>query len=156
MTVAYVDVRLPPAPSEANMSKTRVLSGQRESSALPSFALLPRRYRVLEKLGQGGMGAVHRAVDCHLGREIAVKSLVAPRPDDLYRLKREFRLLADIRHPNVIRLYELFVEDRRACFTMDLVTGSSLYDFAHRTGRCDFRFLRAAAKQLASAIGAVD
>jgi hypothetical protein len=101
------------------------------------------------------MGVVHRAVDCEIGREVALKSLAAPRPDDLYRLKREFRMLAEIRHPNVIRLYELFVEGCNACFTMDLVTGSSLYDFVHRTGSCDYRSLVALAKQLASALGAV-
>jgi serine/threonine protein kinase len=117
--------------------------------------LLPRKYRVLEKLGQGGMGVVHRAVDCELGRELALKSLGSPRPDDLYRLKREFRLLADIRHPNVIRLHDLFADDCKACFTMDLVIGTNLYDFVHRNGSCDYGALRDAAKQLASAIGAV-
>jgi tRNA A-37 threonylcarbamoyl transferase component Bud32 len=154
-SVARVDVCLQLPSDEANVSKTRLLSARLDSVAPPAVSVLPSRFRLLEKLGQGGMGVVHRAVDCELGREIAVKSLGAPRADDLYRLKREFRLLAEIRHPNVIRLYELFVEDCKACFTMDLVIGSSLYEFVHRGGRCDYRSLRVAAKQLGAALGAV-
>jgi serine/threonine protein kinase len=152
-SVAHNDVR--PPSEEANVSKTRVPSRRFEASAPLSLSVLPPRFRVLEKLGQGGMGVVHRIVDCDLGREMAVKSLGAPRADDLYRLKREFRLLADIRHPNVIRLYELFVDDFKACFTMDLVTGSSLFDFTHRKGNCDYGSLRAVAKQLAEGLRAV-
>jgi serine/threonine protein kinase len=153
-SVAHVDVRS--LPSEAqNRSKTRLLTARNDGTAPPTLPLLPLRFRLLEKIGQGGMGVVHRAFDVELGREIALKSLAAPRADDLYRLKREFRLLAGIRHPNVIRLYELFVEDCKACFTMDLVIGSSLYEFTHRAGRCDYGSLRTAAKQLGAALGAV-
>jgi eukaryotic-like serine/threonine-protein kinase len=116
---------------------------------------VPRRFRLLEVLGRGSMGVVRRAIDCELGGEVAVKSLAAPRPDDLYRLKREFRLLCDIRHPNVVRVHELFVDECRGSFTMELVIGSSLGEFVHRAGGCDYARLRSLAKQLATAIAAV-
>jgi serine/threonine protein kinase len=154
-SVAYADVYPWPAPGDAHPSGTRRLAGSVDPNAPSSLSLLPKRFRLLEKLGQGGMGVVYRAVDCELGREVALKVLGAPRADDLYRLKREFRLLAEIRHPNVIRLHDLFVEDCKACFTMDLVIGTNLYDFVHRGGTCDYASLRTAAKQLASALAAV-
>jgi serine/threonine protein kinase len=84
-----------------------------------------------------------------------VKSLAAPRPDDLYRLKREFRLLCDIRHPNVVGVHELFVDGCRGSFTMELVIGSSLGEFVHRAGACDHVRLRSLGKRLAMALAAV-
>jgi serine/threonine protein kinase len=124
--------------------------------------VLPERFRLLGKLGQGGMGVVHRAFDTELGREVAIKSLGHPRHDDLYRLKREFRLLSDIRHPNLIRLHELFAEGNHAFFTMDLVIGQDFRSFVSgQAGKgkarstCDYVRLRNLARQLASAIAAV-
>lgn len=122
--------------------------------------VIPGRFRLFEKLGQGGMGVVHRAFDSDLRHEVALKSINVAQPDDLYRLKREFRLLADLQHPNLVRLYELFAEGCHAFFTMELLFGSALHGFVQeqRAGaspRCDYRRLRGAARELASALAAV-
>jgi len=118
------------------------------------------RFRLLGKLGQGGMAVVYRAMDCEMRREVALKSLSVPRPDDLHRLKREFRLLASIDHPNLVRVHELFAQGCHAFFTMDLLFGSDLHTFVSRDAagnpaRCDYRRLRGAACELASALAAV-
>lgn len=155
ITEANADVRPTNLAGErTTASETRPVVHQRTAVA-PCLSMVPPRFRILEKLGQGGMGIVHRAIDCERGCEVAIKSLNAPCPDDLYRLKREFRFLSEVRHPNIVRLYELFVEDCKGFFTMDLVIGSNLHEFAHPTGTCDWTWFRSTARQLGSALDAV-
>jgi serine/threonine protein kinase len=144
---------------EPPVSVTRT-NPERTTAAPASRPVVPNRFRLLESLGQGGMGVVHRALDCQLGREVALKSLNVVRPDDLYWLKREFRLLADLRHPNLVELYELFSENCNAFFTMELLRGQDFDMFVQgRSGGgelvCDYDRLRFGARQLASALGAV-
>src|SRR5580704_1414611 len=79
---------------------------------------------VLEgRLGQGGMGVVHRVRDVARGEVVALKTMGHVDSGSLLRFKREFRALADISHPNVVQLYELFSEGDRWFFTMELVAG---------------------------------
>lgn len=131
------------------------ISSEGPISGMPSN--IPPRFRIREKLGQGGMGAVFRAYDLERGHDVALKSLTRLNPDDLYRLKNEFRALTQIRHPNLVHLYELFVENSEGFFTMELVTGSDFIDFvrAEDGDRCDYDKLRDAGRQLALAIRAV-
>jgi serine/threonine protein kinase len=139
-----------------------------ETGIALAAAGMPTRFRLLEKLGQGGMGIVHRAFDSQLGCEVALKAIDASRPDDLYRLKREFRLLADLRHPNLVRLHELFVTGSTAFFTMELIFGSDLCRFIQGPPSkapgvrrralptsCDYELLRKTARQLAAALSTV-
>ncbi len=81
------------------------------------------RYEVRAFVGEGAQGRVWRAHDVERGDDVALKALLRREPDDLLRLKNEFRMLSDLRHPNLIRLYDLVVDEREAFFTMELLDG---------------------------------
>ncbi len=79
-------------------------------------------YRILSKLGEGGMGAVYRAIDTKLNRDVAIKVLpdsFAADPDRLARFTREAQVLASLNHPNIAAIYG--VEER--ALVMELVEG---------------------------------
>jgi len=82
-------------------------------------------YRITAKLGEGGMGAVYRATDTKLSRDVAIKVLpdsFASDPDRLARFTREAHVLASLNHPNIAAIYG--VEDR--AIVMELVEGRTL------------------------------
>ena len=88
------------------------------------------RFRVLQRLGTGGMGVVYEVHDRLRDEVVALKTLLRTSAAAVYRLKREFRSLADVAHPNLVCLYELFVDDERCFFTMELVRGVSFVAYA--------------------------
>ena len=87
------------------------------------------RFTVLRRLGAGGMGVVYAVHDSVRNEAVALKTLRRARPADVSRLKREFRSLADIAHPNIVCLYELVVEPDHCFFTMELVDGLGVSDY---------------------------
>ncbi|MEU7168747.1 protein kinase [Streptomyces morookaense] len=102
---------------------------------------LAGRYRLLDGLGQGGMGTVWRARDEILDREVAVKEVRAPdgMPDEevrtLYiRLEREGRAAARVAHRNVVGVHDVITEDGRPWIVMELVRGLSLAQILEAEG----------------------
>jgi eukaryotic-like serine/threonine-protein kinase len=81
------------------------------------------RYQPLRRLGAGAMGIVYEVFDRERGENVALKTLSRVDPTGIYDLKKEFRSLADVRHPNVVTLYEMVNDDDRWFFTMELVHG---------------------------------
>ena len=81
------------------------------------------RFLVLSELGMGGMGVVYEALDLERNVRVAIKTLRIGRPQQLLRLKDEFRALRDIRHHNLVELGELFEDQGTWFFTMSLVDG---------------------------------
>ncbi|HEY5839848.1 MAG TPA: protein kinase, partial [Pyrinomonadaceae bacterium] len=79
------------------------------------------RFSLRRKLGAGGMGVVYEAIDRLTNKPVALKTLNRAEPEHIYRLKREFRELADVSHPNLAALYELMSSGRHWFFTMELV-----------------------------------
>jgi eukaryotic-like serine/threonine-protein kinase len=92
-------------------------------------------YRLLYRLGVGGMGEVYAAVDETLGRRVALKAV---RPehrlnaDSRTRFLREARLLSQLDHPNICRVYDYFEEDDRDWLVLELIEGENLRVAARR------------------------
>ena len=81
------------------------------------------RFTVQRRIGAGGMGIVYEAWDREREQTVALKKLHGTDATAIVRLKNEFRALADVVHPNLVRLYELVGEDDDWFFTMELVDG---------------------------------
>ncbi|MCB9574272.1 MAG: serine/threonine protein kinase, partial [Kofleriaceae bacterium] len=85
--------------------------------------LLADRFELGAALGTGGMGVVYQALDRRTGEQVALKAMRGDDADALVRFKNEFRLCADLRHRNLVRLGELIEADDQLFFTMELVVG---------------------------------
>ena len=79
------------------------------------------RFELIRKLGAGTFGAVYEALDRRHGERVALKVLAAMDPESLYRFKREFRVLTQLRNPNLVSLYELASHEDHWFFTMELL-----------------------------------
>jgi len=84
------------------------------------------RYQVVRRIGAGGMGVVYEADDLERGQKVALKTISNPDVEKIYQLKREFRALADLSHPNLVALYDLVVAADSCFFTMELLDGVDL------------------------------
>ena len=83
-------------------------------------------YRLVEKIGEGGMGVVWKAVDTTLDREVAIKVLpavVAGDPERLARFEREAKLLGSLNHPNIATVHGLHQHEETHFLAMELIEG---------------------------------
>ncbi len=97
--------------------------------------LLNNRYRVVEILGQGGMGSVYRAVDENLGVEVALKENLFTTEEYARQFRREAVILATLRHPNLTRVTDHFViEGQGQYLVMDYIEGEDLRQRMDRVG----------------------
>jgi tetratricopeptide (TPR) repeat protein len=136
----------------------------RASPVTPEFKGT-KRFEVLRVLGAGGMGVVYEAFDRERQVRVALKTIRSVNPQAIYYLKREFRAVADLVHPNLVRLHELIFDDARWFFTMELIDGRDFLDHVcgiegkasalNRTFRPDVGTLRAAMLQLVTGIKAL-
>jgi len=104
-------------------------------------------YKILRKLGEGGMGEVFLAEDPSLGRKIAIKVLhpeTAAQRDRLERFRREARSLAAINHPNIVTIYSVEDADGLHFLTMEYVDGRTLADLIPKNGYRMERFFEVA------------
>jgi len=116
------------------------------------------RFAVRRQLGAGGMGVVYEVHDRVRGEVVALKTFLRARAADIYRLKREFRSLADVAHPNLVSLYELVVEGADCFFTMELVHGVNLVEYVRAptaTPAIRAERVRHVFRQLVEGIGAL-
>ncbi len=114
------------------------------------------RFEIVRTLGAGGMGAVFEVIDRERGTRLALKLLQRERPSLRIRFKGEFRALAGIVHPNVVRVDQLLEENEALYFTMELLHGVHFLQHVRLSGaRFDEARLRAALPQLARGLAAI-
>lgn len=91
---------------------------------------LNNRYQIISKIGSGGMAQVYEAKDLYLNRNVAVKiiNLETNKIDDLSkeRFLQEINAVSRIRHPNVILVYDIFVDQQNWCLVLELLKGKTL------------------------------
>ena len=98
----------------------------------PDHLLNGRRYRILDRLGQGGFGAVYKAEEAELQRMVAVKEMSQRglRPDELQEATaafwREAHMLAALHHPSLPRILDYFTDEGRWYLVMDFIEGETL------------------------------
>ena len=121
--------------------------------------ILQDRYRVVSLLGAGGMGAVFRGYDTRLDVAVAIKEMtVQPGLDDvaLDQLRQQFqqeaRVLARLRHPNLVHVSDYFVQGGNAYLVMDFIEGESLADLIAHEGALPEARVLAWAEALLSAL----
>jgi eukaryotic-like serine/threonine-protein kinase len=94
-------------------------------------------YRILEKLGEGGMGTVYKAVDIHLDSPVALKALnidLKGDPELEQRFRAEIKALGRLRHPNVVTLQTLLIEQGRPWMVMEFIEGETFEQMVKRRG----------------------
>jgi pimeloyl-ACP methyl ester carboxylesterase len=87
-----------------------------------------RHYRILERVGEGGMGVVYRARDTRLDRDVALKFLHVQRSEHSDRLRREARALAALNHPNILTIHDMDEADGQPCLVLEWLGGGALSD----------------------------
>ena len=88
------------------------------------------RYRIVRRLGAGGTAAVYLAEDERLGRQVAVKRLHGAEvtEETAERLRREARIMASLRHPNLVKVFDMLIEGEDVLLVMEYVPGETLGD----------------------------
>lgn len=118
--------RLAGLQAEVLLSQGLISSSDRES------ALLFPGFEIITLLGRGGMGAVYLARQASLDRDVALKVLnheLASDPLFLERLEREARVMARLRHPNIVAVHDFQRSDDSAAIVMEFIEGGSLRDW---------------------------
>ncbi len=99
------------------------------ADGLPDFGGHSGRYELLEEIGRGGMGVVHRAVQPRIGRSVAVKRLLqgaSARPEDVARFRAEAEAAGRLEHPNIVTIHDVGMIRGQPYLMMQLVEGTSL------------------------------
>ncbi len=113
------------------------------------------RYRLLKKLGEGGMGAVFLAHDSELDRRVALKLphfTGVEKAAFLERFRREAKLAAKLDHPNICRVFDIGEHNGRLYLTMAFVEGKSLYEIVKARGAIEPRTACQLIKRIATAV----
>src|SRR5688500_16925825 len=113
-------------------------SGAIDHGRFPPGTVLGNRYRIVGRLGRGGMGEVFRADDLKLGQPVALKFLppeVDRDPSRLTQLHTEVRMARQVSHPNVCRVYDIDEVEGHTFLSMEYVDGEDLAALLRRIGR---------------------
>ena len=123
----------------------------------PPGTLLGGRYRIVGRLGRGGMGEVYRADDLKLAQPVALKFLPAEVDHDparLMQLHSEVRMARQVSHPNVCRVYDIDEVDGHTFLSMEYVDGEELGSLLRRIGRFPVERALEMARQISAGLAA--
>ena len=126
------------AATAARLSRPPSSSDTSEDGRFVPGTLLGDRYRIVSRLGAGGMGEVYRATDLRLGQPVALKFLpdeMVHDPKALARFHNEIRIARQVAHPNVCRVYDLGEVEGFPYLSMEYVDGEDLHSLLRRIGR---------------------
>lgn len=131
--------QVPGGATQAFTPTVRVAGGSGSGPAIGVGALIDNKYRVDAIVGQGGMGAVFRAWDVRLERDVAIKvvrgDLLAD-PDSRERFRRESQIVARLQHPSIVTVFDYgTLTDGAAFLVMEFVPGEDLRHLLKREGR---------------------
>ena len=132
-------VRIRPSdPTVAEQAPSGSGARRSRSGSLAEGQAISSRYRIIRRLGEGGMGEVYLAHDSELDRDVALKLIhtdLAENPAILERFKREIQLSSRVTHKNVLRVYDLGEAAGVKFLTMQYVEGDDLGSLMRREGR---------------------
>ena len=123
---------------------------------------MSERYQIKAKIGQGGIGAVYRAFDTHLQREVAVKRLLPPDESEAFEddptksLFKEAHLLSALQHPNVVSVYDVGTDSDGVFVVMELVDGETFDQVVDRGLLTEDDFAEMVSQTLEALIAAQD
>ena len=145
-----------PIPSAASARRKIRVSSSRVSDKAQVISLTNSHYRILEKLGEGGMGEVYLAEDTRLGRRVALKILPQAFAEDevrMHRFEQEARSASNLNHPNIITIYDIGHANSLHYIASEFIDGTTLRDY---TAETEIKALEALeiAIQVASALDA--
>ncbi|HEU4890402.1 MAG TPA: protein kinase [Vicinamibacterales bacterium] len=163
--IADVETRLggSDAPSGKSASHVSSSSGWLSTSdaidhgRFPPGTVLGGRYRIVGRLGRGGMGEVYRADDLKLAQPVALKFLppeLDRDPSRLMQLHNEVRMARQVSHPNVCRVYDIDEVDGHTFLSMEYVDGEELASLLRRIGRFSIERSLELAREICAGLGA--
>ncbi len=112
-------------------------------------------YKIVEVIGEGGMGVVYKAIDLKLERYVAIKILNTskpPNPQFIERFKREARNQAKLNHTNIIPVYGFTDAENTLGIVMEYIEGETLEEIIRREGRLDLKFSLDVMRQILNGI----
>ena len=115
------------------------------------------KYNIIGRLGVGSMGVVYKAIDPEIGRTVAIKTIkgLNDNPELLERFKIEARSAGNLKHPNIITLFEVNTEPPEPFMVMDYIDGVTLASVLEAVGHLDSKLTFYYADQIAKALDAV-
>jgi serine/threonine-protein kinase len=114
--------------------------------------IFSNEYRIVDVIGEGGMGRVYRALQTSRHRVVAVKVLTASDPKAVQRALNEARIQQGLRHPHIVELYEQVEWDKRPCLVMEYVEGVTLAEQLQQRGAMPVAQALAVFSQIVSAV----
>ena len=138
--VTHLMSKTPSASRRKTMSSSSWLSSTEaiDHGRFEPGAIFDDRYRIIGRIGKGGMGEVYRADDLKLGQPVALKFLPADLDNDparLTQLHSEVRMARQVSHPNVCRVYDVGEHEGHTFLSMEYVDGEDLASLIRRIGR---------------------